>query len=106
MSLFDLPPHPGELLRVELIWKRRLTIDEVAPEIGCSSEELEDLFAQRRSLTQVLAAKLEGKYQISADELLNAQRAYDRVRRPSALASNEAFSLNSCESMSRRLKPC
>ena len=52
------PPHPGEILREDILPCLRMSRAELARHLGVSSRVLADLLAERRSVDRAMAQRL------------------------------------------------
>lgn len=52
------PPHPGEILREDILPCLRMTRAELARHLGVSARLLSDLLAERRSVDRAMAQRL------------------------------------------------
>ncbi len=79
------PPHPGDLIRTEIIEPLGLTVSAAAEALGVRRATLSDLVNANASLTPEMALRIEKAFGPKMDHLLRMQLAYDvaRVRRHS-----------------------
>jgi addiction module HigA family antidote len=71
------PPHPGELIRTEILEPRGLTVSKAAKILKVSQTELSDLLQGKVDLWIRLANRIEKVFGIDAHLLLQMQSAYD-----------------------------
>jgi addiction module HigA family antidote len=77
------PPHPGEVIREEVIEALGLSIARAAEILDVRRATLSDLSNGKASLTAEMALRLEKAFGVSMDMLLKMQAGYDaaQVRR-------------------------
>jgi antitoxin HigA-1 len=78
------PPHPGEILREDMLPRLQLAPSGLARELGLPLDAVADLLAERRPLTGEIAAKLAAKFGHSVRFWLGLQTQYERWRAPEA----------------------
>lgn len=71
------PPHPGDLIRTEILEARGLTVSKAAKILKVSQTELSDLLQGKVDLWIRLANRIEKVFGIDAHLLLQMQSAYD-----------------------------
>ena len=71
------PPHPGDLIRTEIIEMLGLSLTQVAQMLGVSHATLYDLLNERAGLSPQLALRIETAFGPKAEHLLQIQIAYD-----------------------------
>ena len=88
----DLPPvHPGEQLREEFLKPLELSAYKLAKEIDVPVSRVQELVAERRSVTGDTALRLARYFGTTPEFWLNLQRDYDlslaRIAAGDAIAS-------------------
>lgn len=73
----DDPIHPGEILKDDFLAEYRVSVDQVARDIGVTPDTLSDILAARAAITAELALRLSRYFGNSAEFWLNLQRAFD-----------------------------
>ena len=71
------PPHPGELIRTEVIEALGLNVTAAADILKVRRATLSDLLNGKASLTADMALRLEKAFGPDMDHLLRMQVAYD-----------------------------
>lgn len=71
------PPHPGEILREELVEELSLTVTEAAEKLGISRLALSRVLNCHAAISINLALRLEQAGLAKADTWLKLQQAYD-----------------------------
>lgn len=71
------PPHPGEVLREDILPHYRLTRKELAAHLGISTRQLGDLLRERRGMTLDLAMRLGAAFGQGAHFWLGLQMQHD-----------------------------
>lgn len=71
------PPHPGDLIRTEIIDPLGLTVSKAAEALGVRRATLSDLVNAKASLTPEMALRIEKAFGPKMDHLLTMQLAYD-----------------------------
>lgn len=74
------PPHPGALLREDVLKDRGLTITEAADILAVSRPNLSLLVNERIALSPEMALKLEAAFGVEADMLIGMQTDHDMAR--------------------------
>jgi addiction module HigA family antidote len=79
------PPHPGDLIRSEIIEALGLSISKAASLLKVRRATLSDLLNGKSALTPEMALRIEKAFGPEMDHLLRMQVAYDvaRMRRQS-----------------------
>jgi addiction module HigA family antidote len=72
-----IPPHPGDLIRTEIIEMLGLSVTQAADLLGVSHAILYDLLNERACLSPQLAWRIETAFGPKAEHLLQMQLAYD-----------------------------
>ena len=70
-------PHPGELIRTEVIEALRLTVSKAAEILQVRRATLSDLLHGKAALTPEMALRIEKAFGPDMDHLLRMQLAYD-----------------------------
>jgi addiction module HigA family antidote len=80
------PPHPGEIIREDVIKALGLTITKAAEILGVRRATLSDVTRCRTSVSSEMALRIEKAFGVSMDLLLKMQAGYDaaKARRHSA----------------------
>lgn len=71
------PPHPGDLIRTEIIEALGLTVSRAAEILKVRRATLSDLLHGKASLTPEMALRIEKAFGPDMDHLLRMQVAYD-----------------------------
>ena len=71
------PPHPGDLIRTEVIEALGLSVSKAAEILGVRRATLSDLLHGKASLTPDMALRIEKAFGPEMDHLLRMQLAYD-----------------------------
>ncbi len=71
------PPHPGELIRTEVIEALGLSVSKAAGILQVRRATLSDLLRGKASLTAEMALRIEKAFGPDMDHLLRMQLAYD-----------------------------
>ena len=71
------PPHPGDLIRTEIIEALRLTVSRAAEILQVRRATLSDLLHGKAALTPEMALRIEKAFGPDMDHLLRMQLAYD-----------------------------
>ena len=79
MPLKD-PPHPGELIRTEVIEPLGLNLSQAAGVLKVRRATLSDLLHGKAALTPEMALRIEKAFGPDMDHLLRMQLAYDVAR--------------------------
>ncbi|HWY21595.1 MAG TPA: HigA family addiction module antitoxin [Candidatus Acidoferrum sp.] len=74
------PPHPGDLIRTELIEALGLTVSKAAEILQVRRATLSDLLHGKAALTPEMALRIEKAFGPDMDHLLRMQLAYDVAR--------------------------
>jgi len=71
------PPHPGELIKTEIIAELGLSVTRAAEILKVRRATLSDLLAGKASLSPEMALRIEKAFGPDMDHLLRMQLAYD-----------------------------
>jgi addiction module HigA family antidote len=71
------PPHPGDLIRTEVIEPLGLSVSKAAEVLKVRRATLSDLLHGKAGLTAEMAIRIEKAFGPDADHLLRMQLAYD-----------------------------
>lgn len=71
------PPHPGDLIRTEIIEALGLTVSKAAEILRVRRATLSDLLHGKAALTPEMALRIEKAFGPDMDHLLRMQLAYD-----------------------------
>jgi addiction module HigA family antidote len=71
------PPHPGDLIRTEIIEALGLTVSRAAEVLNVRRATLSDLLHGKAALTPEMALRIEKAFGPDMDHLLRMQLAYD-----------------------------
>jgi addiction module HigA family antidote len=71
------PPHPGDLIRTEVIEALGLTVSKAAEILNVRRATLSDLLHAKTSLTPEMALRIEKAFGPDMNHLLRMQLAYD-----------------------------
>ena len=74
------PPHPGDLIRTEIIEPLGLNVSKAAEVLKVRRATLSDLLHGNASLTPEMALRIEKAFGPDMDHLLRMQLAYDVAR--------------------------
>ncbi len=74
------PPHPGEVIREEIIEALELTISSAAEILGVRRATLSHVTNGKASVSAVMALRLEKAFGVSMDLLLKMQAGYDAAQ--------------------------
>src|SRR3970040_1354167 len=74
------PPHPGEIIREEVIHALGLSVTRAAKLIGVRRATLSDVTNAKSSLSAEMALRLEKAFGVSMDLLLQMQAGYDAAQ--------------------------
>lgn len=75
-----IPPHPGDLIRTEIIKPLGLSVTQAAEAIGVRRATLSDLLNEKAALSPEMALRIEKAFGPKMDHLLRMQLAYDVAR--------------------------
>jgi antitoxin HigA-1 len=71
------PPHPGDLIKTEIVDALGLSVSRAAEILGVRRATLSDLLHGKASLTPEMALRIEKAFGPDMDHLLRMQLAYD-----------------------------
>lgn len=71
------PPHPGELIRTEILAPFSLSVSAAAEALGVRFATLSDLLNGKASLTSEMALRIEKAFGPKMEHLLRMQLAFD-----------------------------
>jgi antitoxin HigA-1 len=71
------PPHPGDLIRTEIIEALGLTVSAAAKILKVRRPTLSDLLNGKAALSPDMALRLEKAFRVDMDHLLRMQIAHD-----------------------------
>jgi len=74
------PPHPGEIIREEIINALGLTVTRAAEILGVRRATLSDVTNGKASVSAEIALRLEKAFGVSMDLLLRMQAGYDAAQ--------------------------
>jgi addiction module HigA family antidote len=74
------PPHPGDLIRTEIIEALGLNVSKAAEVLKVRRATLSDLLHGKAGLTPEMALRIEKAFGVDMDHLLRMQLAYDVAR--------------------------
>jgi addiction module HigA family antidote len=75
--LMKNPPHPGDLIRTEVIEALGLSVSKAAEVLKVRRATLSDLLCGKAALTAEMALRIEKAFGPDMDHLLRMQLAYD-----------------------------
>ena len=75
-----IPPHPGDMIRTEIIEPLGLSVTQAAEAIGVRRATLSDLLNEKAALSPEMALRIEKAFGPKMDHLLRMQLAYDVAR--------------------------
>ena len=71
------PPHPGEVIRAEIIEAMELTVTDAAKALGVSRQALSGLLNAKVDLSGDMALRIEKVFGPKLETLMGMQSAYD-----------------------------
>lgn len=71
------PPHPGEMLKEDILTPLGLSVTEASECLGVSRKTLSKILNQRGAIMPEMAVRLEKAFSPSAEHWLRLQAAYD-----------------------------
>ena len=74
------PPHPGEIIREDIIDALGLSVTRAAEIIGVRRATLSDVTNGKVAVSAEMALRLEKAFGVSMDLLLNMQAGYDAAQ--------------------------
>src|ERR1700675_3019931 len=74
------PPHPGEIIREQIIEALGLTVTNAAEILGIRRATLSDVTNGKASVSAEMALRLEKAFSVSMDLLLKMQAGYDAAQ--------------------------
>ena len=74
------PPHPGEVIREEIIKALGLTVSRAAEILGVRRATLSNVTNSKASVSAEMALRLEKAFGVSMDLLLKMQAGYDAAQ--------------------------
>lgn len=74
------PPHPGEIIKEDIIEALGLTITKAAEILGVRRATLSDVTHGKSSVSSEMALRLEKAFGVSMDLLLKMQAGYDAAQ--------------------------
>ncbi len=74
------PPHPGEIIREQIIEALGLTVTQAAEILGVRRATLSDVTNGKASVSAEMALRLEKAFGVSMDLLLKMQAGYDAAQ--------------------------
>ena len=74
------PPHPGDLIRTEIIEALSLSVSKAADVLKVRRATLSDLLHGKAALTPEMALRIEKAFGPDMDHLLRMQLAFDVAR--------------------------
>ncbi|RTY67674.1 addiction module antidote protein, HigA family [Flavobacterium sp. LB2P53] len=72
--------HPGQILHMELVEGRNLTISKIAELLGTTRSNFSNIINGHTSISPNMALRLEKVFGSTASHLLNLQRSYDLAK--------------------------
>ena len=76
MAMYN-PPHPGEVIREDILASLELSIRQMAQHLGVNEQTLSVVLDERGPVTPELAYRLSLLFKPSAESWLRQQAAYD-----------------------------
>jgi len=76
MAMYN-PPHPGEVIKEEILKPLKLSVAETAQHLGVNKEILSQMLNERCALTPEMAYRLSLLFKPSSESWLRQQAAYD-----------------------------
>jgi addiction module HigA family antidote len=81
--------HPGQILHMELVEGRKLTISKIATLLQTTRSNFSNIINGHASITPNMALRIERVFGGTASHLLNLQRSYDlAIAKEDFLSSN------------------
>ena len=74
------PPHPGDLIRTEIIEALGLSVTQAAEMLGVRQTVLSDLLNEEAGLSPEMALRIEKAFGVSMDTLMRMQSSFDIAR--------------------------
>ncbi len=74
------PPHPGEIIREDIINALALTVTRASEILGVRRATLSDVLRGKSSLSSEMALRLEKAFGVSMDLLLKMQAGFDAAQ--------------------------
>lgn len=74
------PPHPGEVIREDIVKALGLTVTRAAEILGVRRATLSDVMSCKASVSSEMALRLEKAFGVSMDLLLKMQAGYDAAQ--------------------------
>jgi addiction module HigA family antidote len=74
------PPHPGEVIREDIIKALGLTVTRAASILGVRRATLSDVTRGKAAVSSEMALRLERAFGVSMDLLLKMQAGYDAAK--------------------------
>lgn len=74
------PPHPGEIIREQIVEALGLTVSSAAEILGVRRATLSDVTNGKASVSAEMALRLEKAFGVSMDLLLKMQAGYDAAQ--------------------------
>ena len=72
--------HPGQILYMELVEGRHLTISKIATLLGTTRSNFSNIINEHAAISPNMALRIEKVFGGTASHLLNLQRAYDLAK--------------------------
>ncbi|MFV8344182.1 HigA family addiction module antitoxin [Flavobacterium sp. XS2P39] len=72
--------HPGQILHMELVEGRKLTIRKITELLGTTEANFSNIINSQTSITPDMALRLEKVFGGTASHLLNLQSSYDLAK--------------------------
>lgn len=76
--------HPGQILDMELVESRNLTIGEIAELLGTTEANFSNIVNGNASISKNMALRLEKVFGGTASHFLNLQKSYDLAKEKEA----------------------
>ena len=76
MAMYN-PPHPGEVIREEILKPLGLSVTETAQHLGINQEIFSEVLNEQRALTPEIAYRLSLLFKPSGESWLKQQAVYD-----------------------------
>ena len=71
------PPHPGEVIREEILKPMGMSVPKAAPHLGVSRQKLSKVLEGNSAVTPEIAHRLSLLFKPSAESWLQQQAAFD-----------------------------
>lgn len=80
MATMKNPPHPGELVREDVLAELSLSVTKAASILGVRRATLSELINEHSSVSPEMALRIEKAFGVSMDLLLKMQAGFDAAK--------------------------